>query len=38
MPASIFGAFKDLRTAFEPDSTLDIRLRELLRLAAASID
>jgi hypothetical protein len=37
MPAPILQSFKGLRLALERDTTLDVRLRELLRLKAAQL-
>jgi hypothetical protein len=37
MPEGIFSAFKELRASLERESTLDVPLRELLRLKAAEL-
>ena len=37
MPAPIYGAFLELRRTLEDDSTLDVRLRELLRLKVSAL-
>jgi hypothetical protein len=37
MPKSMFDAYRELRRAMEVDSTLDLRLRELIRLKSADL-